>query len=301
MTGSKRTRVALIVLVTAACVGLAALTRVVVRSIAGHIGYQSAGIIELDPRCIPQESMWMRHPMRNSVEIVTGELNSELLYRKAMQNPEWQQYRKDPPEAYLAELKKNLLVKPGPNSFTVVVTYTDYRTDGRIVAPIVVKSVLAAYKELYLEEPRRELAEKKAREERFSRALDERIHACETEIAQLVHGDGEDLQKTWGEKFAIHTEVQKELRQLQAGLTQKDSVAAVERLQGLAADQKRELDDLSNRNHSVGRIRGEKLQFEEGRRRHRMKIDELAQEIKMSNNVRIVDPGSPAKRVFGGP
>ncbi len=100
-----------------------------------HAGYQSVGSIEIDP-VIPTPELADRiMPLWQAyVATVVSNLHSESVMREAMRDPEWKAHRPLPPEAYLTQFGKDLVVKMVPGSFVINITYTDDSKDGKVVA-----------------------------------------------------------------------------------------------------------------------------------------------------------------------
>jgi capsular exopolysaccharide synthesis family protein len=208
-------------LVTVLIAGFCALAGAGAGILLPRPAYQSVGIIQIDPR-IPNAELADRIiPLWQSyVATVVQNFHSEQLLKEAMNNPEWKKYRKDPPEAYLAYWGKNLTVKLVPNAFDITVTYSDDHKDGKVIAPIAVRSLITAYSDLHGDEQKRELVEKRNRQEMRKQTLEQKIAEAEIQINQFLHTDGEDLQKVFDSKFATYSELQKDVRHLESDLTQ---------------------------------------------------------------------------------
>ena len=320
MRKSKRGRIALLVLAMALSVALLAVTIAVRMKVLPGFGsgYKSVGMIEVNPHISAELGDRIMPLWEGYACTIVQNLHSERLLREAMKSPEWKKYRNGPPEVYLAEWNKNLVVRLVPNSFDVTVTYTDHHPDGGEVAPIAVRSLIHAFKEICGTELIRELTEKRMREESQAQIFDQEISACEDRIGQLIQTDSEDLQKVFDEKFAKCAEVERQLNQLKADLLKKRSAlakangggalaaddlkietSAVEHAQELRGQMKGELSDLSDRTRKLGIQRAERLRLDEERRRVRTKIEDLSQEIDLAQSMRIIDPGGPAERVAG--
>src|SRR6185437_8731609 len=114
-----------------------------------HPGYQSIGMVEIDPIVKSPELYDKVMPLWQSyIATVVNNFHSERVIKAAMQTPEWKAHRPLPADAYLGEWSKNLVVKLVPQSFVVQVTYTDDHKDGKMVAPIAVAALINTYKEM---------------------------------------------------------------------------------------------------------------------------------------------------------
>lgn len=185
-----------------------------------HPAYQSVGIIKINPVVRGQDRDLILPLWQAYVATLVQNIHSDRVMMAAMNTPEWKQHRKEAPESYLPYWNKNLVIKLVPNSFDVTVTYSDDHKDGKVVAPIVVKSVIASYVELYGDEEKRDLEQRKSKQENKLQLHDQKIADCDAQITQLLKNDGEDLQKVFDTNFTIHAETEKLMHQLDADLQQ---------------------------------------------------------------------------------
>ena len=106
---------------------------------------------------------------------VVQNFHTDRVYHEAMSTDEWKAHRKGPPDTYIKDWNKNLVVKLVPNSFDITVTYTDDHKDGQVVAPIAVRSVINAYKDLYGDQQRSSFRKRKTGSSRKDEILDQKI------------------------------------------------------------------------------------------------------------------------------
>ncbi|HWE05031.1 MAG TPA: AAA family ATPase [Tepidisphaeraceae bacterium] len=195
-----------------------------------HQGYQSIGLIEIQPVISTPELYDRIMPLyQQYIATVVTTLHSEKVITWAMKSPDWKKHRPNPPDTYLAEWNKNLLVKLVPNSFDINVTFTDDHKDGKEVAPIAVASVIQAYTELYGNEQKIETSRKIDVWQERVRKLHQEINEQQTLIAEKLENVGEDIHKYLEGKMTDHHDAERQIQDLKEEiLRHQDSLKQAE-------------------------------------------------------------------------
>ena len=194
--------------------------------------YQSTGLIEIRPVIISPEMADRIMPLYGQyITTVMANLHSERVARLAMSTPEWQARRPLPAEAYLNDWNKNLLVKVLPNSYDVMVTYTDDSADAKAICPIAVRSAIKAYTNLYGDEQRLETKRKIDVWNRRAENLTQQITRNRALIDQLLQNIGENPQMVLDERWREHILLQQKLHELEEELKrEKGQLATAQEL-----------------------------------------------------------------------
>ncbi len=217
--------------VTCVLAGIFALIGGAAGAFVFHPGYQSVGMIEIDPVIKSPELTDRIMPLYQAyIATTVNKLHSERVIRDAMNTPDWKAHRPLAPEAYIGGWQKDLVVKMVPGSFDISVTYTDDHKDGKIVAPIAVSALIKSYQALYGEEDKIELDKKLAGNNRARDAFDQKIKSETAMITGWQNNSGENLQFIYDEKMRAHVvgtqhlkEATEELRRKQEALKRLDS------------------------------------------------------------------------------
>ena len=205
-------------LLTAVIAGVLAVIGAVAGFAVPHPGYASTGTIKISPMRPTTEGTVVMPAYIQYMQTVVAELQTEELERKAMElgsakDPKsWKYYRPGPPDTYLGEWKKCLLVKLVPNSECINITFTDDHKDAQAVAPVAVRNLIKAYTEQYGDDTKIELSRKIKYWTDQKNQLDERIAAAEAQVTDRLQNIGDDPQTVYEKRLEQQIALEQKVR-----------------------------------------------------------------------------------------
>lgn len=148
------------------------------------------------------------------------ELHTDRVIRTAMQSEEWRARRPYPGVAPspddIAEFSRNLTVKQMPLAQEMIqVVYDDTRKDAKDVTQVAVKSVIAAFRNLWADGEGQQLDQKIQYHEREKSALELAVSADQSAIHELTKESGDDESSLLVARTQNLVALERELRQAQ--------------------------------------------------------------------------------------
>jgi capsular exopolysaccharide synthesis family protein len=133
------------------------------------------------------------------VSNVMVEMHTDRVIKQAMQNPEWRSKRPypgdSPPPDQLADFARNLTIKSLPLAPEMIqVVYDDTRKDGKDVAQVAVKSVIAAWRGIFGDVETKQLDDKIQYHTEIMRNLELSVSAAQKAMNDLRRDVGDDEQ-----------------------------------------------------------------------------------------------------------